>query len=599
MRVITVLAFLLCLTDSSTYSQSATSQQGRQLTQPETSPREQKFQKRVALVIGNSAYQHVPRLTNPVNDAHDMAETLKSLGFDVIHEDDQSADKIRKLIKKFGEKLRSGTGVGLFYYAGHGTQVNGRNYLIPIEADALRENSMQYDAVDVNQVLAEMESAGNELNVVILDACRSNPFTRSWRSGENGLAQINTPEGTLIAYATSPGRVASDGTGRNGLYTAQLLRFMKQPGLSLVEVFMQAGAAVRDLSGRTQIPWVAMSITSNFYFSGSLVKADRTADPTTSQREFWDSIKNSTDPEDFRAYLKEFPDGLFASLARNNLRRIEEAIKKTTQNINESKRGTSEESSSISKQDQERANSLIASGDTHRMSGEYDSAITDLTEAIKLNPNLAMAYALRGDSYHSKRKLDLAILDLTQAIRIYPTFSWAYSIRAAVYIGKGESNLALSDLNEVIRLEPKNYWAYQTRAGVYRVLGKNDLAIADEQRQINDLSEAIRLHPNSAQAYVDRCDAYRMNSKLDLALTDCNDALRFDPNNVQAYATRGNIYHLKGMYEQAISDLGEAIRISPTYYWAYERRAESYERVGLTKLAEADRQKARELQGKR
>ncbi|HZG54415.1 MAG TPA: caspase family protein [Pyrinomonadaceae bacterium] len=600
-KLMASLAQILCLALSPTYSQSPKSEQDRQLTHPEATAAAaaaRKPRKPVALVIGNSDYENAPRLANPANDAHDMAGVLKSLGFDVIHKDNQSADKTKKLIREFGERLREGAGVGLFYYAGHGVQVNGRNYLIPVEANVLRETTIGYDAVDVNQVLAEMESAGNELNIVVLDACRSNPFARSWRSSESGLAQINAPEGTLIAYATSPGKVASDGGGRNGLYTAQLLRYLPQPGLSLTGVFMQAGAAVKELSGRTQVPWVAMSITRDFYFNRSVVKADRVADPATGDREFWDSIKNSADPEDFRAYLKDYPKGLFSSVARNNLRRIEASVRTVDANVNESKGNTRVKEDAISEQTRAQVDALIKSGDANRMGGRYDSAIIDLTEAIRLNPNATMAYAVRGATYQAKRTLDLAALDLTQAIRIDPTFAWAYSTRAQVYVARGEPNLALSDLNHVIRIEPKNYSAYNARASVYRSLGRNDLAASDEQRQMDDLSEAIRLNPSSAPAHTARCDAYRMQIKLALALTDCTAALRLDPKYAPAYALRGDVYQMKGDYDRAISDLSEAIGIDPAYYWAYERRAEAYRHAGLTKMAEADAQKAKEIRAK-
>lgn len=596
MSLAAVLASLICLTAHLALAQSTGPGKDRQLIQPETSVLGRKIEKRLALVIGNSAYRNASKLTNPINDAHDMAEALRALGFEVMPGEDLSAEKMRELIGKFGERLRLDGGVGLFYYAGHGVQVDGKNYLIPVEANALRENSIEDEAVDVGRVLRKMEDAHNGLNIVILDACRSNPFTRSWRSADNGLVQLNSPTGTLIAYATAPGAVANDGSGRNGLYTAELLRQMRKPGLSIEQMFKEVRRSVLAQTGGKQVPWESSMLIGDFYFGGNSATTTKTADTADVEREFWDSIKNSNDTEDFRTYLKEYPNGAHTSLARNDLRRLEVKVRADKQFIGKENRSPMAQTSSEELQNQARANLLVGSGDASRMKGEYDSAIKDLTEAIRLNPNATMAYALRGDAYHSKGKDDLAILDFTQAIRIDPKFAWAYSLRAVVYIGKNENELGLSDLNQVIQLEPKNYWAYERRAGVYRVTGRTDLAAIDEQRQMTDLTEAIRLSPNNSQAYAARCDAYRMKYKLDLALDDCNEAIRLDPKNGWAYGVRGDVYRLKGDKDFAIRDLSESIRLFPTY-WVYDRRAEAYRAAGLTRLAEMDEQKSKELKG--
>ncbi|HZG54417.1 MAG TPA: caspase family protein [Pyrinomonadaceae bacterium] len=251
---------------------SASAQQAdrpRQLTQPVLPDAKADSRSRQALVIGNGNYQNAPRLSNPVNDARDVASTLRGLGFQVVEKEDQTADQMKRLIKEFGENLSRGGGVGLFYFAGHGVQVNGKNYLIPVEARSLREKFIEFDAVDVGRVLTEMEDAENGPNIVILDACRSNPFTRSWRSAEAGLAQIGTPSGTFIAYATAPGSVADDGNGSNGLYTSELVRLMKQPGLTIEEMFKRVRRAVRERSGGRQIPTESSMLFGDFYFAAA------------------------------------------------------------------------------------------------------------------------------------------------------------------------------------------------------------------------------------------------------------------------------------------------------------------------------------------
>ena len=209
--------------------------------------------KRTALVIGNGNYANSP-LRNPTNDATDMAAALKTVGFEVLSYTNLDQTGMKRAIREFGAKLRTKGGVGLFYYAGHGVQAKGVNYLIPIGAKVETEEEIEYESVEAGLVLAQMESAKNRMNIVILDACRNNPFARSFRSAEKGLASIDAPSGTLLAYSTAPGSVASDGTGRNGLYTQELLKTIRTSGLSIEEVFKQVRISVRGVTGEKQTP---------------------------------------------------------------------------------------------------------------------------------------------------------------------------------------------------------------------------------------------------------------------------------------------------------------------------------------------------------
>ncbi|HEX3101876.1 MAG TPA: caspase family protein [Pyrinomonadaceae bacterium] len=242
------------------------SQDTRQLTaeKPKVSD------KRTALVIGNGGYQTARKLANAVNDATDMAAALKELGFDVISGTDLGRKQMNDKVREFGDALKVNGGVGLFFYAGHGVQVGGRNYLIPVDADIPREDEIEDNAVNLDLVLRKLDSANNGLNIVILDACRNNPFARSWTRGEDtgGLAQIAAPTGTFIAYSTSPGRTASDGEGRNGLYTAQMLRLLRQPDMKIEETFKEIRKAVDAASNGQQIPWDSSSLRGEFYFRG-------------------------------------------------------------------------------------------------------------------------------------------------------------------------------------------------------------------------------------------------------------------------------------------------------------------------------------------
>jgi hypothetical protein len=219
---------------------------------------------RAALVIGNGTYKSSP-LANPVNDANDMADALKKLGFSVMLKINADQRAMEDSIRAFGKKLRSG-GVGLFYYAGHGLQVEGRNYLVPIGTDIQSEADVKYEAVDAGRVLAQMEDAENSMNIIILDACRDNPYARSFRSSERGLAKMDAPTGSILAYATAPGSVAADGVGRNGIYTSKLLKHMFTPGLEIGRLFRQVRVEVMKDSGTRQVPWESSSLTGDFFF---------------------------------------------------------------------------------------------------------------------------------------------------------------------------------------------------------------------------------------------------------------------------------------------------------------------------------------------
>jgi formylglycine-generating enzyme required for sulfatase activity/uncharacterized caspase-like protein len=296
-------------------------------------------EQRVALVIGNGAYKHTAPLVNPPNDARLMAETLASLGFRLIGGRALlNADKpaMEKAIREFGQRLRGGA-VGLFYYAGHGVQVRGENYLIPVAANIADESDVKYELVSAGFVLDEMANANNRLNVVILDACRNNPFGgRGLRSAASGLAQVTAPAGTVISYATQPGNVALDGSAKNSPYSAALAAAMRKPGLGVFETFNEVGLAVKTATRGRQQPWFATSpIEGTFQFvpgaAGPPIATAAPADHAANDRAFWESVKDSKDPEEFKAYLDEFPSGRFAGLARTRLKSLTAAVRPPTQ----------------------------------------------------------------------------------------------------------------------------------------------------------------------------------------------------------------------------------------------------------------------------
>jgi formylglycine-generating enzyme required for sulfatase activity/uncharacterized caspase-like protein len=280
--------------------------------------------KRVALVIGNSSYRSVARLDNPRNDAELLADTLRSLGFLLVGGGAQlDLDKpaFDRMVQAFGEQL-SGAEVGLFYYAGHGVQVRGENYLIPVDANPTKEADVDFQMLDTNLVLRQMEGAGTRLNIVILDACRNNPFggrglaVDRAREAENtrlrdtagGLAQMQAPEGTLISFATQPGRVAQDGIDGHSPYSKALADILRKPGVGIFDTFNQVGLEVKRATRGTQQPWVSSSpIDGAFYFVPPPQVGDLTGAPAPPQQQASVSLAAPNPALDLRRF-----DGVWA-----------------------------------------------------------------------------------------------------------------------------------------------------------------------------------------------------------------------------------------------------------------------------------------------
>ncbi len=223
-------------------------------------------EKRLALVIGNGNYTH-STLRNPENDARDMEIVLKAIGFTVIKHENIGRIEMAKAIDDFGLKLRD-YDLGLFFYAGHGLQSDGLNYLVPVDAVLNTESDIEFTCVRADRVLSKMDDAKNKLNIMIMDACRDNPFERSWTrsAAGRGLATMNAPVGSLVGFATSPGKTASDGYLSNGLYTSGILKYIIEPEITAVQMFQKVTAYVQEGSNGVQLPWLSSSLTGDIYF---------------------------------------------------------------------------------------------------------------------------------------------------------------------------------------------------------------------------------------------------------------------------------------------------------------------------------------------
>jgi len=264
-------------------------------------------------------------LQNPANDARIVAETLEAAGFKVVVETDLNQRRMKEAIRDFGDRLTASgdDSIGLFYYAGHGMQIGGTNYLIPVGAGAKirREPDVDIEAVDAAAVLSVMEYAGNRLNIVILDACRNNPFHRGFRSISHGLARMDAPMGSIIAYATAPGSVADDGTGEYGTYTQELVRAMRTPGRPIEDVFKRTRMSVIDLTDGRQVPWESSSLVGEFHFFAP-DEFGEPGDADARATAAWVGIADTADPKKLNAFIDQYPDSPLARLARKRLASI-------------------------------------------------------------------------------------------------------------------------------------------------------------------------------------------------------------------------------------------------------------------------------------
>lgn len=289
---------------------------------------------RIAMVLGNGNYEHVAELPNSVNDADAIAAALVRMGFDVIVETDLPYLDTRRLLRDFGDRVaESKADVSVFYYAGHGLQVDGRNYIVPIDARLEFERDLEFEAITFDSVLKQMEQGANT-NLVFLDACRNNPLsrnlarsmgTRSVAVGR-GLAQMESGIGTLIAYATQPGNIALDGKGVHSPFTGALLNHLETPGLEVRQLMSRVRREVHDITGGEQVPWDHSSLLGDFYFlagDGTLAPAK----PDPQDLLVWREIAASNNADDFRVFLERYPDSDFAYFAESRLATLERASK--------------------------------------------------------------------------------------------------------------------------------------------------------------------------------------------------------------------------------------------------------------------------------
>jgi len=287
---------------------------------------------RVALVIGNGGYgASIGPLRNPANDAKLIARSLKKLGFTVTLAIDVDQREMKRQIRDFGEALTAAgpDSIGLFYYAGHGLQVDGENYLLPIGAEIEAERDVDLEAVSANTILSQMQYAGNRVNLIFLDACRNNPLSRGFRSTQRGLARVDAPRGSFVGYSTAPGDVSVDGDGSNSPYALALAEEMLRPGEAIEAVHRAVRLKVLAATNELQTPWDSSSLTASVILLAAPTASTTAAAPAPSpagdqkaELLYWESAQASNNPAVFKAYLQQFPNGMFAALAQAKLEEL-------------------------------------------------------------------------------------------------------------------------------------------------------------------------------------------------------------------------------------------------------------------------------------
>ena len=294
---------------------------------PRKSPRSQPAptalqgpEQRVALVIGNSNYQNAPQLQNPDNDAQSMAQFLNSAGFEVVAATDLTQNDMLRVVQDFSAKVsaRGPNTVAMVYYAGHGVQLAGENYLVPVDAKVSNPTELVSNSVRLVDVMSTLETIPSRMRIVILDACRNNPFPNVNDAGR-GLAIVDAPNGSIVGYSTAPGAEAQDGTGGHSPYTQAFLNVAREPNVPIEQLFKRVRLEVNQTTSGAQIPWESSSLTSDFTFFGDTAVAANRAPvntpvvqmasnlPSRSTRQAYDYVVSEGRPEYYQEFIQMYP----------------------------------------------------------------------------------------------------------------------------------------------------------------------------------------------------------------------------------------------------------------------------------------------------
>ena len=543
-------------------------------------------ERRLALVIGNANYPK-GTLANPGNDAKSMEKALKAIGFEVKRYENLKQKEMARAIDDFGNKLKN-YDVGLFLYAGHGVQSKGFNYLIPVDAVLKTESDVEYNCVRADRVLGKMDDAKNSINIIILDACRDNPFERSWTRAARGrgLATITAPVGTVIAFATSPGSTASDGSGKNSPYTSALIQYMNEPGITAIQMFQKVTAHVQKISNGQQLPWVSTSLTGDFYLVPGSGKADYAMvikdvdvlniDNATNRSNTEISIavlpfSNLTGNPEQDYLVKGQHDALYTELSKlGQVKPLRVVGGRTVTALSNDQMSIPEIARQVNVEFLVEA-SVLGSGDSVILHVRLIQAFPEE------RPVLAITYTS----------------DIRNILKLHSNI--AGQIAKKINLGLTTENLVKLPTSREVN--PESYKAYLR--GMYHL---NQLTPEAKEKGLEYLHEAVRIDPGDPFAYAGLALGYLeiAHSPLDQgdALTKAeaaaNQAIKLDTTMAEVYAAFGELYlYSLWEFEQAEKYFIKALEINPNlalihyhYSWALYLFGRMEEAIAEHKLAQ-------------
>ena len=467
---------------------------------------------RQALVMGNADYpdDDVP-LRHPIKDARALAGELRRAGFEVVVGENLSRQAMQAAIAGFKAKIKPGA-AALIFFSGHGIQVGRQSYMIPVNAQIWSETDVRRDAIGIESVLADMDSRGARVKLVIVDASRINPFERRFRGFSAGLASIVAPSSTLIVSATAPGKTSNDGNGENSLFVGELLKEIRSPGKTAEQVFVNTARGVSRASDGRQLPWVSSSLAEDFYFNLPSTAAkplpstealsmpkSPPVDADAEVRRGCPSTEQATTKKAWNEFLAKHPTGPCADLAREQLAKLE--------------------------------NAPPAKPPLGYRPAD-DRALQDVNAAIRRNPNEADGYYQRGQTYAKRGEYDRAIRDFDRVLRLSPKDAEALNNRCWTRAIIGRLQAALRDCNKALALQPNFADAFDSLAFTY-------LKIGHVRRAIVFYDAALRGNPEQASSLFGRGKAKLKNGDTTGGTADIEAAKAIKPDIAEEFAGYG------------------------------------------------------------
>jgi tetratricopeptide (TPR) repeat protein len=513
-------------------------------------------EKRLALVIGNANY-NTTELNNPVNDAKLIASTLDSLNFDVILKTNiESQGQFKNAILEFGNK-RPDYDAAIVYYAGHGMQLDGENYLLPTKENFESKDHVFMSGVSVQKIMHFLRDS-NKVNILILDACRDNPYEKSFNSKSrsieksSGLAKIPAPTGSLIAFSTDAGNVADDGEGENSFYSRSLSKNMFLVDTSIDQVFRNVRAEVLEWSEGGQRPVEETQLTGDVFY---LNKSD-----FTDELEEIDLIISNNEKEKYQnsiltieKILNRYPDNSKAQDLKGKLLTLLKSYGDVIKYYN-----------SLIELNGQKDDYFTTLGYVFYELGEKSKALENHNKAIDIDPNNSINFYKRAKFFQEEKEYEKALTDISKSIEIDPDDMGNLHQRAVLY----QNNLddyekALGDYLKIIQLDSdlefaKSEYLYNNIAQIYRY------EIKDYQKALEYYTKEIELSPESGVGYRNRAGLYYYNlNDKEKALEDFNKSIELEPESEDHYYYRAKFFQEEKEYEKALTDISKSIEIDP------------------------------------